>query len=67
MANSRSRVNESNLAALQEKHSSLYEKVELDIKVDLREQSVAVGELREFFIEQRKLIRNLDKAIVTEM
>lgn len=65
-ANARSLVNENNVVALTEQVDKLYESVEVYIKDDLRKQAVEVSSLKEFFIEQRKLIQTLDKALVTE-
>ena len=65
-ANARSLVNENNVIALTDQVDKLYESVEVYIKDDLRKQAVEVSSLKEFFIEQRKLIQTLDKALVTE-
>ena len=64
-ANARTLTNETMFNNIQTKVTDMINRFESLVEMDFREQAILVGKLQENYIEHRKAINNLDKAIVT--
>lgn len=65
-ANARTLTNETMFQSIQTKVTDMISRFETLVENDMREQAVLVGKLQENYIEHRKAISHLDKAIVTK-